>query len=860
MNWHLLTIEETEKLLKTNSAGLKSNEAKERLRLHGENLLEKQKKRSPLTIFLGQFKDVIILILFTAALVSGFIGDLTDSIIILVIVVLNAMVGFIQEYRAEKAMEALKKLTSPVAFVYRDGHIQKIDSAYLVPGDLISLEAGNIIPADVRFLKTHGLKVDESMLTGESINVEKKESVLPEGEEYALGDMLNLGFKGTHITQGRGMAYVIQTGKNTEIGKIAGMLQREDSITPLQIKLSAFGKRLSLVVLIICAVIFFIGWLRGENPVTMLLTSISLAVAAIPEALPAMVTITLSLGARKMVRQNVIIRKLSAVEALGAATYVCSDKTGTLTENKMTVEEVVRFHDKKIFESETYDPLLLCMALNHDVYKNQSGDWVGEATEMALASFALKHNYDKLNLEERFKRVAELPFDSVRKCMTTIHGDGKHFWVITKGAAERIREISVFDSDSEKEYFEQSALRMAESGYRVLGYAIKKLHELPEELNPESIEYGLICVGIAGMWDPPRGEVKEAIRVCKEAGITPVMITGDHKLTATSIARQIGIIENENDRVLTGRDLEELTETDLRKIVKDVKVYARVNPEQKLKIVDALQAEGEFVAMTGDGVNDAPALKISNIGIAMGINGTEVAKEASHMVLLDDNFASIVRAVKSGRIIFDNIVKFIKYTMTSNFGEIITILLAPFFFLPIPLQPIHILWINLVTDGLPGLALAMEKEEHNVMNRPPRKSDANIFNKSFTFHVLFFGFVMGVCTLITQAFSIHYFESHWQTMAFSVLCFSQLGHVMAIRSNEKSLFQIGVFSNKLMLIAVFISVLLQLSIIYIPFMNRLFHTQPLNPEELTITLLISSFVFWAVELEKFLKRKKMIST
>ncbi|MCX8079823.1 MAG: cation-translocating P-type ATPase [Bacteroidia bacterium] len=855
MNWHFLTIEETEKILNTSPQGLKANEARERLRLHGENVIEDKRKKSPIAILLGQFKDVIILILFGAAVISGIIGDVTDTIIILVIVFLNALVGFIQEYRAEKAMEALKKLTSPVAYVFRDGQTVKTDARFLVPGDLISLEAGHIILADVRFLKTYGLKVDESMLTGESHNVEKKEENLTPGNEYALGDMHNMGFKGTHVTFGRALAYVVQTGKNTEIGKIAGMLGRDESATPLQKRLSAFGKRLSAVVILICALIFFMGWIRGENPVTMLLTSISLAVAAIPEALPAMVTITLALGARKMVKQQVIIRKLSAVEALGSATYICSDKTGTLTENKMKVEELVSLYDGTRHDLPDHQPLLFCMALNNDVMKGEGGEWLGEATEVALAHYALQHSYDKQNLENTFKRIAEIPFDSVRKCMTTIHKDGNHYWIITKGAAERIKEISVLENEKDKNHFDEVANRLAEKGYRVLAFGIKKIRSLPESVSPETIEHGLLCIGMAGMWDPPRPEAKEAIKECLEAGITPVMITGDHRITATAIAKQIGIYRPETDEALTGKELEQLTEAELRKKVRNIKVYARVNPEQKLKIVDALQAEGEFVAMTGDGVNDAPALKVSNIGISMGINGTEVAKEASHMVLLDDNFASIVRAIRSGRVIFDNIVKFIKYTMTSNFGEIISILLAPFFLLPIPLQPIHILWINLITDGLPGLALAMEPEEKNVMKRRPRKPNENIFNKSFTFHVLFFGFLMGIVTLIMQALAIHHYHAHWQTMAFSVLCFSQLGHVLAIRSEDRSLFDIGIFSNLPMLGAVLISVVLQLAIIYVPFFNNLFHTRPLSADELGITLLFSTLVFWAVEAEKWFKRK-----
>jgi Ca2+-transporting ATPase len=807
-------------------------------------------------MLLHQLTDFMILILIAVAVISGILGDLTDTLIILAIIIVNAVVGFIQEYRAEKAMEALKSMVTSNARVMREGKTIDIATSDLVPGDVVLLEAGNSIPADIRFFETHQIKVDESALTGESHNVEKNSAELPEGD-YPLGDRINMGFKGTFITNGRGAAYVTATGMNTELGLIAKMIQTDEIATPLQKRLAAFGKRLSVVILIICTVIFVIGWLRGEAALTMLLTSISLAVAAIPEALPALVTIALAFGAKRLVKNNVLIRKLPAVETLGSVTYICSDKTGTLTLNKMTVQEIHEIPhtntDSVFLQANT---ILCAMALNNDVSKEKEGNWLGDSTEVALVQYAFNKNIERVELEKKFPRVAELPFDSSRKCMTTLHQTEKGIIAITKGAVDVL-----FDklNDSQKTFIpelESKANEMAEKGYRVLGYAMKLLPSLPEKLSTDEIESELTLIGFAGMIDPPREEAKQAVAECKQAGIIPIMITGDHKLTAKAIAKQLGIITSEEDLVLSGSELAALTEKQFEDIVEKVRVYARVNPEQKLKIVGALQAKDQFVAMTGDGVNDAPALKNADIGIAMGINGTEVAKEASHMILLDDNFATIVVAVKHGRRIFDNILKFIKYTMTSNSGEIWAIFLAPFFMLPVPLLAVHILWINLVTDGLPGLALASEPSEANIMKRLPRNPKQNIFAGGMAIHILWVGFLMGVVTLGMQTWAIHSENSHWQTMAFTVLCFSQMGHVMAIRSERESLFEIGVFSNKPLLGALVLTVALQMMIIYTPFFNTVFKTQPLTIYELAITLLVSSIVFWAVEMEKWIIRLK----
>ena len=858
MNWHLLPLSEITHLLQTTPRGLDEVTSKELLRENGKNEIEDTKKKSIVKMMLSQLSDFMILILIAAAIISGIIGDLTDTIIILAIIIINAIVGFIQEYRAEKAMQALKKMVANHARIMREGKMITIPASDLVPGDVVVLEAGNVIPADIRFFETHQIKVDESALTGESNNVEKNTEELPEGN-YALGDQTNMGYKGTSITNGRALGYVVATGMHTELGHIAKMIQTDETTTPLQKRLAAFGKRLSIVILIICTVIFFIGWLRGESAMTMLITSISLAVAAIPEALPALVTIALAFGAKKLAKNNALIRKLPAVETLGSVTYICSDKTGTLTLNKMTVQEIFETSDTKHNNAfEEKNRLLHAIALNNDVSKGENGKWLGDSTEVALVQYAFDKNLNRADLEIAFPRIAELPFNSKRKCMTTLHqiqNADAEILVITKGAVDVLFHKLNAEQQSLIPELERKVNEMAEKGYRVLGYAMKTLSSLPENLNPETIETELTLIGFVGMIDPPREEAKQAVSECKEAGIIPVMITGDHKLTAKAIAEKLGIISSEEDLVLTGSELYALTQIEFVKIVENVRVYARVNPEQKLRIINALQSKNNFVAMTGDGVNDAPALKNADIGIAMGINGTEVSKEASHLILLDDNFATIVVAVKHGRKIFDNILKFIKYIMTGNSGEIWAIFLAPFFGLPIPLLAIHILWINLVTDGLPGLALASEPSEINIMKRPPRNPIESIFSNGMAVHILWVGFLMGVVTIGMQAYAIHVANSHWQTMAFTVLCFSQLGHVMVIRSGQDSIFKIGFFSNKPMIGALLITVSLQLMIVYTPFFNDIFKTQPLTLYELLITLAVSSVVFWAVEIEKWIKNR-----
>ncbi|HAK88332.1 MAG TPA: calcium-translocating P-type ATPase, PMCA-type [Nitrospiraceae bacterium] len=864
---HRKNIDEAVTALKSSLSGLSSEEASRRLEQYGPNELKEKKKKTMFMMLLDQFKDFMILVLIAAAVISGIVGEASDTIAIIIIVVLNAVIGFVQEYRAEKAMEALKKMAAPSAVVMRDAMPSTVPASNIVPGDIVVLEAGNIVPADLRIIESAMLKTEEAALTGESLSVEKHTRSIDE-ENLPLGDRKNMAYKGTTVSYGRGQGLVVATGMDTELGRIAAMIQDEDEVkTPLQKRLAVFGQRLAIAVLVICAIVFGLGVMRGEEPLLMLLTAISLAVAAIPEALPAVVTISLALGARKLIKQNALIRKLPAVETLGSVTYICSDKTGTLTLNKMTVEEIWADGDiKRVKELNSQsikasDTFFTALALSNDAKTDAENNIIGDPTEIALYNIAKDNGFDKAAIEQTMPRVAEIPFDSERKRMTTFHKSADGIVSFTKGAVEFLIEKSehILTSDGLKELNRAEVLkiseRMAADGLRVLCIAMRTWDSPPADMSPENVETGLTVLGLAGLMDPPREEAKEAIRLCKTAGIKPVMITGDHPATAAAIARRLGIIED-GDGVMTGRELQELPLEDFEKRVDSIGVYARVAPEQKLKIVRALQDKGQFVAMTGDGVNDAPALKRADIGIAMGITGTDVSKEASKMILLDDNFATIVRAVKEGRRIFDNIRKFIKYTMTSNSGEIWTIFLAPFFGLPVPLLPIHILWINLVTDGLPGLALAAEPSEKGIMNKPPRHPQESIFAQSLGIHIIWVGLLMGFTSIFTQAWSIKTGNAHWQTMVFTVLCLSQMGHVLAIRSDSESLFSQGLFSNKPLLGAFLLTFALQMATIYVPFMNPIFKTEPLSFNELMFTLALSSVVFFAVEIEKFFRRKK----
>ena len=878
MRWHQKTVQDVIEELNTSLKGLSSEEAQKRLLEYGPNELKEKKKKTLLMVFLDQFRDFMILVLIAAALISGFIGELSDTIAIIVIVVLNAVVGFIQEYRAEKAMAALKKMAAPYSTVIRNSMPETIPASELVPGDMVMLEAGKIVPADMRLIEAAHFKVEEAALTGESVPVEKNINALRD-EHLPIGDRKNMAYKGTFVTSGRGAGVVVSTGMSTELGRIAAMLQEEEEVkTPLQKRLATFGQKLAIAVLVICAIVLAIGIMRGEPPLLMLLTAISLAVAAIPEALPAVITISLALGAKKLISQHALIRKLPAVETLGSVTYICSDKTGTLTLNKMTVEEIyveggiVKSEKLKVKSEEQLlalnSPLatfFTALALSNDAQTGADGIVIGDPTEIALYDIAKKQGFEKKELEKNFARVAEIPFDSNRKCMTTFHQwpDGKII-SFTKGATDVLIEKSENILTSEGlssvdiEEMHRMNERMAADGLRVLCIAMRIWDVLPADMSAGDVETGLTVLGLTGMMDPPRDEAREAVALCKAAGIMPVMITGDHPITARVIAGRLGIIEDDSKAIITGRELERLSLEEFEERVEHIRVYARVAPEQKLKIVKALQDKGQFVAMTGDGVNDAPALKRADIGIAMGVTGTDVSKEAAHMILLDDNFATIVKAVKEGRKIYDNIRKFIKYLLTTNSGEIWTLFLAPLAGLPIPLLPIHILWINLVTDGLPALALSVEPEEGDLMSRPPRHPKESIFAHGLGLHAIWVGLLMGGVVLFVQTWSITTGHAHWQTMVFTVLCLTQLGHVLAIRSEKESLFKIGLFSNKYLLGAVLLTFALQMATIFVPVLNPIFKTEPLSFSELIFTLVLSTIVFFAVETEKLIKRKRTV--
>jgi P-type Ca2+ transporter type 2C len=850
MNYHNATVDEVFKETSSQKKGLSQQDAAQRLDEHGPNELEGKSGKSVWKLILNQFMEVMILILLAAAVVSVLVGEGGDAIVILIIVVLNAIIGFVQEYRAEKAIEALRSMSAPEAVVRRDGTEKKVEAVALVPGDIVLLEAGNLVPADMRLYEAASLKVEEAALTGESEAVTKKTDPIAD-EEPPLGDRVNMAYKGTIVKDGRAEGVVVATGMKTEMGRIAKMLDESDSETPLQKRLATFGKQLSIAVIVICVLLYGAGLLRGEDPLIMLLTAISLAVAAIPEALPAVVTIALALGAKRMVKQNALIRQLPAVETLGSVTYVCSDKTGTITQNQMTVQETWQPDDVTVPEGLTRESLLLlCMALNHDVKKDPDGTYLGDPTEVALVEYVRDHEGYEEEWEKQYPRADEVPFDSTRKRMTTIHDFNGKYLVVTKGASEAMDDVSVQEAGP----ILKQAEELAHRGMRVISYSYKIMDTLPEGNNPDAAESDLDFVGMAAMIDPPREAVPEAIAECFDAGITPVMITGDHPATAKAIATEVGILRNEKDKVVTGKDLSKLTPEQFEQEVESIKVYARVSPEQKLNIVTALQEKNHFVAMTGDGVNDAPALKKANIGVAMGITGTDVTKEASHMILLDDNFATILKAVREGRRIFDNIRKFIKYTLTSNTGEIWTIFLAPILGLPLPLLPIHILWINLVTDGLPGLALASEPVEKNTMQRPPYNPDEGIFNRSLVVHIVWVGILMGVLCLGTQVVSMQLDNPRWQTMVFTVLSLSQLGHALAIRSDQISLFKQGLLSNMQLTAAVAFTLLLQMAVIYLPFLQKMFHTQALSWGELGVCFGLSSVIFIAVEIEKSVKR------
>lgn len=863
-NWYNVGKSQLIQHFNTFEEGLSGAEAEKRIAEYGANVLLQKNQRSLFNIVFAQFSDFMIIVLLLAAIISALIGELQDTLAILFIVLVNALFGASQEFKAERAVDALRNMSAPQACVKRDGSVINIAASQLVPGDMVLLEAGNIVPADIRLLECHALLVDESALTGESLAVEKQSNKIDRAEDdLSLGDRLNMLFKNSLITRGEGKGLVVATGPNTEIGRISQLLQTQPNVkTPLQQRLTVFGRYLAIAVLIICSLIFAAGLVQGQPVLLMLLTAISLAVAAIPEALPAVITISLAMGARKLILHNALVRNLPAVETLGSVTYICSDKTGTLTQNKMHVELIYTLETGRSCLTASQSALTEAMALSNDVVELQ-GSFRGEPTEVAFCAAADSVGFAKTRLQRSMPRIGVIAFDSERKQMTTVHSGAEGAVAFVKGAPESVlpqcidawQNVDSLTFSSNKVLAEATAL--ADQGYRVLALAKREFVKQPEIIEAQAIESKLSFLGLVALIDPPRPEAQQAVFDCQAAGITPVMITGDHPGTAMAIARRLGIA-TEDAQLVSGNQLKQFSDTELSEKAAFLRVYARVSPEQKLLIVKALQNRGEFVAMTGDGVNDAPALKRANIGVSMGEKGTDVARQASDMVLLDDNFATIVGAVKAGRRVFDNIHKFIKDTMSSNSGEIWTLFLAPFFALPIPLLPIHILWINLVTDGLPGLAFSAEPAEPGLMRRAPRAPQENIFAHGTWQHIVWIGLFVAGLSLGSMAWALARGVEYWQTIVFTVLTVSQLFHSLAVRSERESLLSIGILSNRHMIIALTLMFLLQMAVIYLPACNTIFHTQALPVFDLMVCLGLSSTVLLAVELEKYLVRKGLL--
>lgn len=895
--WFNKNVEDVEKELKTNlEKGLNDEEVKARQEKYGLNELKTKKKKSLIQKFLEQFKDFSIIVLIIAAIVSGAVGiaegnGITDTIIILIVVIVNAIIGVTQEAKAEKSLEALQKLTDHASKVIRNGNVQVIPAKELVPGDIVLLDTGDYIPADLRIIEAINLKSQESSLTGESVPVEKNTKVI-EDEETGIGDRLNMLFSSSLITYGRGKGIVVETGMTTEVGKIAGMLDStEEQVTPLQEKLNKLGKTLGIAALVICVFIFVIGLIQGKEPIHMFMTAVSLAVAAIPEGLVAVSTIVLAIGVQKMVKKNAIVKRLPAVETLGSATVICSDKTGTLTQNKMTVEKI--FINKNTFNlsdikdiNDDINKLVYSNMLCNDTKIGNEGELTGDPTETALVDMAFKLDFDP-SIYDRMPRVEEIPFDSDRKLMTTVNEINGKYIVYTKGGVDELlkRCNSYLENGEVKEDIEEYAKtirqhneNMAKEALRVLSCAYKEIDHKPSKEEMKEIENNLTFIGMVGMIDPPREEAKKAVKKCKTAGIKTVMITGDHKITATAIAKKLGILEKEEEAI-TGLDLEKMTDEELAKNVRKYSVYARVSPEHKVRIVKAWQKNGEIVAMTGDGVNDSPALKTANIGCAMGIVGTDVAKEAADVILTDDNFATIVSAVEEGRRIYDNILKVIQFLLSSNVGEIVVLFLATLF-TPLfakwfgitnitkleILLPVHILWINLVTDSLPALALAFDPANSDIMQRKPEKPGKGIFTKGMSWRVIYQGAMIGLLTLIAFMIGLGTTtepingltldESKievGQTMAFVTLALSELVHVFNVRDNKKSIFKTKVFNNSKLIWAILASAALMIVILAIPMLRTIFSI-PILPKANIIELIILIFApIIIVEIFKLLK-------
>lgn len=909
MNWHLQSIETSIEALQTQpETGLSQNEASARLTQYGHNELVEKGGRTPLKIFWEQITSTMVLILIAAAMVSGLLGDLKNTIAVCVIVILYAILGLIQEYRTEQVIAALKKLSVPTVRVLRDGKLQEISAGNLVPGDILQLEAGNVLSADVRLLEAVNLRIQEAALTGESESVEKQIAALSSdpstgsGQVLPLGDRRNMGYMGTIVTGGRGLALVVATGMQTELGKIADLIQHSNSDeTPLQKRLDSLGKNLAVIGVVITIFIAAVGLLRGDELRHIFLTAVSVAVAIVPEGLPAVLTITLALGAQRMLEKNALIRKLPAVETLGCVTVICSDKTGTLTENRMSVivldvanhaldltEEMNRsgsFTATRNLGAPAQSALSLAAiggTLCNDARLVDVGDdrfhTLGDPTEGALVTAAAKMGYWKSSLDASFPRAAELPFDSERKRMTTVHHLGQYdpevlagldvsnhrYIAFTKGSVDGLLDMAshvwvngkaeIMD-DSFKVRIEAVNQTLAKKGMRVLGVAFRLINQIPEIIQTD-LEQNVTFVGLFGMIDPPRNEVRDAVELTKSAGIRTVMITGDHPLTATEIARQLGIIDTDNIKALTGAEIENLSFDELKNTVDDVQVFARVSPEHKLKIVQALQEHGHIVAMTGDSVNDAPALKRADIGVAMGVTGTDVSKESADMVLLDDNFATIVAAVKEGRTIYDNLRKFVRLSVAGNIGKVLVMLLAPFLGKPIPLLPLQLLWLNLLTDGLLGMGIGVEKAESDTMKRPPYSPKEGMFSRGADTQVIWVGVLIGAIALGLGSWYYFTGRAEWQTMVFTFLAFAQVFQALASHSSKDSFFKLGLHGNPLLAWMTLLVVALQLFVLYVPPVSSFFNVTPLSALDLLIAIGTSALVFLAMEVHKNLQKKK----
>ena len=894
-NWYNKSPDEVLKdLSTTREKGLSQEEAKTRLEKYGENALAAEKKKSFGEKLKEQILDPMIIILMIAAIISAFVGEALDAGIIIAIVIVNAFLSIYQEGKAEEAIAALQKMSSPKAKVVRDGDHIEVDSNTLVPGDIVILETGDIVPADLRLIDSSNLKIDESSLTGESVPVEKNFSKVYDGK-MEIGDRENLAYSSTIVTYGRGMGLVVETGHETEIGKIATSIATVgDEQTPLQRKLAKLSKTLGILVIVICAVVLGVGVLYKNDPLEMFMTAISLAVAAVPEGLPAIVTIVLSIGMGKMAEKNAIVKKLLAVETLGTTTVICSDKTGTLTQNEMTVVKV--FTDGQVYdvsgtgyspegdvtkkeekvtieEDENLKILSSIAALTNDAklqVKGQEASIIGDPTEGALLTFAEKAGNGLKELYNNFDRIEEIPFDSDRKMMTTFHDKiFDNIASFTKGAPDVVldrcskilidgKEVEL-DDKLRKEVLDKNS-EFARSALRCLGYAYRKHSDMPSEITSENIEKDMVFVGLTGMIDPSRPEVKAAIKECRSAGIRPIMITGDYLETGLAIAKDLGIARSDDEAIM-GRELNEMSEAELREIVKEKSVFTRVSPENKVQIVTALKQNGHITAMTGDGVNDAPAIKKADIGIAMGITGTDVAKNTAEVILTDDNFATIVNAVEEGRIIYSNIKKFVAYLLSCNLGEVLIVLISILMDLPVPLIPIQLLWLNLVTDSFPALALGVERGEADIMEEKPRDPDEPILDKEIKITVAIQSIAITVATLLAYFVGLKWYGlesgiNHARTMAFATLIICELLRSYTARSVDKTVFEIGVFTNKKLVLATAFSFLLMLIVIYVPVLNDAFGLMDLGPKEIAVVLGSALIPLVAGEIQKKVRFRK----